>query len=67
VTIRAAVAAHSRTPVDVLSKLTSYSKPAIRQSPGANPHTPLAVLKLLLAPNDADPEIWVRRASRFRS
>ena len=60
VEVRAAVAAHSRTPVDVLQKLMNHSKPAIRRSLAVNPHTPLDVLKQLLATDDA--EVWVRIA-----
>jgi hypothetical protein len=58
--VRAAVAAHSRTPVDLLRKLMSHSKPLIRRSLAANPHTPLDVLKLLLATDETD--VWVRVA-----
>ncbi len=60
VSIRAAVAAHSRTPVDVLRNLMNHSKPEIRRSLAVNPHTPLDVLKQLLATDDA--EVWVRIA-----
>ncbi|HLW03283.1 MAG TPA: hypothetical protein VKT82_31860 [Ktedonobacterales bacterium] len=58
--IRAAVAAHSQTPVDVLRKLMTHSKPPIRRSLAANPHTPPDVLKLLLATDET--EVWVRAA-----
>lgn len=60
VELRAAVAAHTRTPVEVLRKLVSHSKHAIWCSLAVNPNTPLDVLKWLLATDNA--EVWVRVA-----
>lgn len=54
VTLRAAVAAHKRTPVEVLRKLASHAELAIRRSLAVNPHTPLDVLQQLLDTEDAD-------------
>src|SRR5262249_2256639 len=58
--VRAVVAAHSHTPVDVLRKLASHSASATRRSLAVNPHTPLDVLKQLMATDDT--EVWVRVA-----
>jgi hypothetical protein len=60
VELRAAVAAHKRTPVDILRKLASHADLAIRRSLAVNPHTPLDVLKQLLTTDDA--ELWIRIA-----
>ncbi len=58
--LRAAVAAHSRTPVEALRKLAAHAMLDIKRSLAANPHTPLDVLKQLLATDNAD--LWVRIA-----
>jgi hypothetical protein len=56
----AAVAAHKRTPVDVLRKLASHPGVVIRRSLASNPHTPLDVLQQLLTTHEA--ELWIRIA-----
>jgi hypothetical protein len=60
VELRAAVAAHKRTPVDMLENLARQTDPAIRRSLAANPHPPLHVLEQLLTTEDA--ELWSRIA-----
>lgn len=60
IALLAAVAAHKRTPVEVLRKLASHSGVVIQRSLAANPHTPLDVLQQLLITEDAD--LWIRIA-----
>jgi hypothetical protein len=54
VELRAAVAAHKHTPVEILRKLAGHTDLAIRRSLAVNPHTPLDVLQQLLATDDAE-------------
>ncbi len=58
--LHAAVAAHKRTPVDILRKLAGHTALAIRRSLASNSHTPLDVLKQLLATDNS--ELWIRIA-----